>query len=521
MASRKTKFIPVKASLADMAGAAYVEAVAAGRSELTGESRRKLATDAKRKVDFFPAALHRRLVSMLPKVGRKFSKPLKKSSGGAGTAAFNAASKAAPAPLSALGYYRLGETGRLHLITKSEHYHTPLGHSFPGYNLIDTARRLGIPNATHNNTRGNITRRAEEDIVRVAAGLGRSDRRGLSKLIASKSSTALNRVLNLETGSLAVEAAVKMMLARFWRESESSPRPKYAGRVPVFIVIGDEDGALAGNYHGTTVITQMMRGMWPGMLSALEKQGVMKVRTVKPNDKGGLEAAFRKWDRGRHKIAGMLHEIIMMNYGAKVLTKSFIRRAHALCAKNDVPTLVDEIQSCVWSPELYTFREYGLKPTFVSLGKGFPGGEFAASRILFNGRIDTLSQFGALVTNGQEELASLAYLVTIKWAEANARVTRAVGDYLEERLGDLASEFPERIVAVEGSRHLAGLHFCDLDSARDFTGRLVEAGLDISVQTYKASCPPAALVKLPLIMGYEGVDCVIAKMRAALEDMDR
>jgi prolyl-tRNA synthetase len=44
-----------------------------------------------------------------------------------------------------------------------------------------------------------------------------------------------------------------------------------------------------------------------------------------------------------------------------------------------------------------------------------------------------------------------------------------------------------------------------------------EAGLDISLQTYKTSVPPCALTKLPITVGYEAVDVVIAKMRAALK----
>ena len=35
---------------------------------------------------------------------------------------------------------------------------------------------------------------------------------------------------------------------------------------------------------------------------------------------------------------------------------------------------------------------------------------YPASKILTSAAFDSLSQFGALVTNGQEELASLAYL---------------------------------------------------------------------------------------------------------------
>ena len=72
-------------------------------------------------------------------------------------------------------------------------------------------------------------------------------------------------------------------------------------------------------------------------------------------------------------------------------------------------------------------------PDFVSVGKGFPGGEYPASRqILSTARMDTLDQFGALVTNGQEELASLAYLVTMEFVRANGAYIAALGRLLRE-----------------------------------------------------------------------------------------
>jgi len=230
----------------------------------------------------------------------------------------------------------------------------------------------------------------------------------------------------------------------------------------------------------------------------------------------GLEAAFHAYEQPPFKIAGLFLELIMMNYGGKRLTDAFVQRAAALCDEHDVPAVVDEIQTCIWSPEIFMFREYGIKPAIVVLGKGFPGGEYAASRVLFNAAMDTLPQFGALVTNGQEELAALAYLITLRWATANAEVIQAVGDYYENRLRTLSQKYPDLITKIEGKRHLAGVYFKNLDTAKSFVSRLQAAGLDISVQAYKEGCPPSALTKLPLIVGVEAIDCVIAKMEEAL-----
>ncbi len=518
-----TEFVPVALSLADICGEDYLDAVCEARAFLSGEEPAALQALAREPVDFFPQTFQERLLTLLPQVGNKVVDCASfASAGGATSTAFRSATRREMAPLSALGWYRCGEDGRLYLITKSEHYHASLGHRFPGYALLTRARQLGIPNATHNNTRGHITRLLEEELVCAANGIPASDRAGLRSLVDSKSPDVLNRVLNLETGSLAVEAALKMMLARFYRMGHGQKAPQYAGRIPVILVIGDHDGGLDANYHGTTTLTQIMRGMWPELRKAMEETGIFEVRAVRPNNMADLESAFLACDQGRHKIAGFLHEIVMMNYGGVLLSREFLQRSYALCHAHDVPTLVDEIQTCAWGPELFLFREYGLRPMFVTLGKGFPGGEYPASRILFNASMDNeMPQFGALVTNGQEEIASLAYLITMRWARVNADVTGNVGEAYAARLRELAGQFSSVIARVEGWRHMSTLFLHDLDTARSLITHLTGMGIDISAQTYKPDAPPALLTKLPLIASYEVVDFVVQNLEGVLREMER
>jgi len=519
--SRCTKFRQVKHSLKSLLGCRYSEAVAEAQAKLTGRRFASIMRIAEKDVDFFPQAAQRRLVKMLGRVGKSFSSELKRTREGASTKAFAVATKRSLAPLAGWGYYRVGEDGRLNLMAKSEHYHAPLGHGFGGYRLIEHARSMGIPNATHNNTRGYIVRMVEQELVRTANGIAAGDAAGLSRVLKSRSASALNRVVNLQTGSLAAETAIKIMLGRFYKIGPDVPEPKYHGRRPVIIVIGDDDAEVTGNYHGTTIFTQMLRGMWPGVCSALDGAGAIKVVAVRPNKIDDVRRLFARYEKGKWKIAGFCHELVMMNYGARMLEKSYIRSCHRLCRDHDVPTFVDEIQSCLWSDELYMFREYGLSPSLVAIGKGFSGGEYAASRILLNGRLDLLPQFGSLVTNGQEELSALAYLVTMAWARRNRTVTRSVGEYYQSRLEDLVRAHRGVLETAEGCRHLSGLRFQDLSVAKRFVKLLVERGIDISVQTYKTGCSPTALTKLPLVAGYEVVDFVIAGMSDALDHMSR
>lgn len=519
MKSKTTRFVPVRLSLADLAGKDYIEAVLGACLALDKATGKALRARANQRHDFFPPPFQDQLLDHLQSVGSRIAKPLKRSAAGAGTASFAGPTKVQQAPLSGLGYFRVGENGRLYFTAKSEHYHAPLGHRFPGYALIDLARSLGVPNATHNNTRGHLTRTLEEALVKAAAGLAPTDRARFRRLIDADKPASPNRVLNLETGSLAAEAALKMVLARFYRPQPDSPRPKYEGRVPVIVVIGDYEGGERANYHGTTILTQLMRGMWTALREGMEASDLYVVRGVRPEHMVELQWVFDTFDRGKYKIAAVFHEFVLMNYGGKRLSEEFVQQLYALARGAHAPVVADEIQSGVWSPKLFMFREYGVMPSFIAIGKGFPGGEYPASRILFSSEYDTLPQFGALVTNGQEELASLAYLITMRWAEANADVTASVGEYYEARLRELATRHPGLIASIEGRRHLAGIYFHDLAPAAAFAQSCNKAGLDISVQMYKAGCPPSALTKLPLIVGYEAVDVLLSIMERALAGM--
>ncbi len=510
------KIASPRLSLIDLLGEAYIDAVCAARAFVEGVDRGALRRVAEEKVDFYPAAFERRVDELLPMVGKRVCDGLTASAGGAGSRAFRAASRTAAAPLTGLGFLRVGEDGRLYLASKAEHYHLSVGHAFPGYRLLENARKVGITNTTHNNTRGHVTRLAERELVAAANGLTRDDAAALDRIIAASDPRTLNRVINLETGSLVVEASLKMVLARFHRSEATSTEPPYAGRLPVLLVMGDHEGGIGANYHGTTMLTQVMRGLWPGLAAELESSGAMLVRPVRINDIADFERVLRQWDAPPHKVAAFFHEIILMNYGAVRLEEAYLRRAYVLCREHDVPVVVDEIQSCAWSPELLMFREYGLAPDLVSVGKGFPGGEYPASRVIGCPGVDSLGLFGALVTNGQEEIASLAYLVTAAFVRANAGWVRDVGRLYEEALDGLADRHPNLVARREGLRHLSSLFFHDAAKATAFAAALNAEGIDISVQSYKADCPPSCLTKLPITVTPRVVEFLAERMDAAL-----
>ncbi len=513
------KFNSPKKSLSDLLGRDYIESVVSGVEAFGLMSREEALKIANEKVDFYPEEAQKKNEEFAKRAGEQLIPTFKNDNDGAATNSFKKAFHKDSAPVTGFGCVRLGEDGRLYLIGKSEHYHVPFGHRFGGYKLLENAHKLGILNPTHNNTRGYVTRLLEREMVRTANGLSRDDKEGLEKVLASTEPKVLNRVINLETGSVACEAGFKMMLARFYRLDKSFQEAKYEGKIPVFLVNGDIDGGIEANYHGTSILAQTFRNLWPGYYEKAEKAGLYKIVPVMLNDIDDFRAKIEKYNTGDYKTAGYIHEIVLMNYGGIRLTREYLQEAYKLCAEYDTPTMDDEIQSCMWYPGMYLYHLYDIKPDFVIVGKGFPGGEYPASKILTTAEMDILNQFGALVTNGQEELASLSYLITMEFSQANSENIAEIGDYFESSLRKLGEKYSDVVSKVEGEGLLASIHFHDVDTAARCAKLVNGKYIDTSAQLYKVNCPPAILLKPPVTSTKVILDVIINALSEALEQL--
>jgi hypothetical protein len=163
-------FATQKLSLADLLGDDYIRAVLQAAAFYGITAKNKAERLAYEKIDLYPKKHQEMNDKLLQYIKNAVITPFENSNEGAPTAAFAKAFHRGASPLAGFGCTRVGEDGSLYLIGKSEHYHASLGHMFNGYRLIDNARRLGIPNATHNNTRGYITRLCEVELIKAANG---------------------------------------------------------------------------------------------------------------------------------------------------------------------------------------------------------------------------------------------------------------------------------------------------------------------------------------------------------------
>ncbi|NLW51667.1 MAG: aminotransferase class III-fold pyridoxal phosphate-dependent enzyme [Candidatus Brocadiaceae bacterium] len=389
------------------------------------------------------------------------------SYGGGGTCAHDL--------LAGLGMFYVSESGEVVLDCTSGHYQMTWGYNHPALtSALDAATELGIVWDNHSN----IPSIPVRHLADALAALGREA--GLDRVL-----------LGVCTGSVACAAALKVMLARYRADHARS-----ALGPPVFI-------ALTGNYHGTDILAQTLRGMWPGLVSGAETV------QLEPNDEEQLREAFRRFGR---RVAGFWAEPIMMNREAIGVRPDYLRLARALCDECGALMALDEIQTGFWYPEVLYFRRADVAPDMVIVGKGMTAGFHPLSAMLFRHELDVLEQYDAISTNGNASLAALLALCNLRMIADDAPRIGRLARRHHECLCALAADFPELIEGVNGDGFLTGMRFRARDDALGFHKAALARGLWLRAHAYHPG-HRTVLMKYPLVIEDAVIDFVLAQLR--------
>jgi acetylornithine/succinyldiaminopimelate/putrescine aminotransferase len=375
------------------------------------------------------------------------------------------------------GLFYLTEQGRLFLDCTSGHYQMLWGYNHPELcEAVENASRAGVVWDNHSNIPQAPLKRLAHRLVEVGNAPGEKD--------------PLDTVLlGVCTGSVACAAALKIQLKVFERAHGKEAAP---------VIV-----ALDGNYHGTDMAAQFMRGMWPGMLPRFE------VALLEPNDAEALVKAFREHGS---RIAGFWAEPVMMNREAVALEPDYLRLAQRLCRESGALICIDEIQTGFWLPELFEYRRLGLQPDLVVLGKGMTAGYHPLSGVLLRQRHDLLEQYDAISTNGSAAMPAFVALCSLELIGEQAARIREAGQRIQEGFQALAAEFPGPLLSAHGRGHLTGLKFRHVAEAKEFHRRLLEAGLWTRVHAYHEG-HSTILTKLGLLADDTVVDFVLDSFR--------
>lgn len=392
--------------------------------------------------------------------------------------------------LTGKGVFYITEGKRLFLDTTAGHYQMTWGyhHPFLMENLQE-ALKLGIEWDCHSNIPGFFVKKLSEKLVEICNG-------GDFKK-SQKNPEALNTVLlGIATGSVACSTAMKLALNYF---KKNKP---YAKNI-VFV-------SLNGNYHGTDILMQRLRGMWNWVFS-----DNLIFETVEPNDIEGLRNIFKKHGKN---ISAFFFEPVMMNREAILLRKDFIQEARVLTDSVDALTIVDEIQTCCWYPEIFMYKQFEITPDILILGKGLTAGFHPLSAIVYKKKLDSLKQYDAISTNGNAPLPAYMALCCLELIEKNLKKIKELSEYYEESLRKLPKEFPNTVVSYQGKGFLSGLKLKNQDAALQFHKKCFERGIWLRVHAYYEG-HSTALTKFALCVSKDAIDFTVDCFRKILKKL--
>ena len=165
--------------------------------------------------------------------------------------------------------------------------------------------------------------------------------------------TGMKKVFFSNSGAEANECAIKA--ARKYASDKYGPQRH--------IIV-----TLKNSFHGRTLTTlsatgqehyhELFQPLTPGFVSV---------------EAGDLKTLQYMATQG--KVAGILIECIQGEGGVLPVNPSFIQGLAALCSREDIVLMVDEVQTGNGrTGQLYAYMHYGLKPDVVSTAKGLAGG---------------------------------------------------------------------------------------------------------------------------------------------------
>ncbi|MCM8789088.1 MAG: aminotransferase class III-fold pyridoxal phosphate-dependent enzyme [Candidatus Omnitrophica bacterium] len=387
------------------------------------------------------------------------------------------------------GVFYITEGRKLFLDATAGHYQMTWGYDHPVLmKSLEQALKAGVAWDCHSNIPGFFVKRLSEKLVEIC-----NPEKNFKSI--QNNDESLNTVLlGIATGSVACSTSMKIAINYFLK---NKPEAKKI----VFV-------SLNGNYHGTDFLMQRLRGMWDFVFSEN-----LIFEMVEPNDINGLRNVFKKH---KENVAAFFFEPVMMNREAILLNKDFIQEARNLTESVDALMIVDEIQTCCWYPEIFMYKQFGITPDILILGKGLTAGFHPLSAIVYKRKLDSLKQYDAISTNGNAPLPAFMALRCLDLVENNLQKVAKLSAYYEESLNQLAKEFSDVVVSTQGKGLLSGIKFTSQQIALQFHKKCLEKGIWLRVHAYYEG-HSTALTKFALCVTKDVIDFTIDRFKEIIK----
>lgn len=249
---------------------------------------------------------------------------------------------------------------------------------------------------------------------------------------------------------------------------------------------------LVNSFHGRTIATLSATGQdnfhnyfFPFL------EGFVNVEANNIDD---LKA---KLDENSGKVCAVMFEFVQGEGGVCPLTQEFVDAIFELCAKDDILTIADEVQTGVGrTGQILTSRIFGVKPDVTTLAKGLAGGIPVGACLANEKCCDVLTKSTHGSTFGGNPLACAGGNVVLDRVtdpEFIAEINRK-SEYFREKLAQISE-----IDGVDGLGLMIGVRL-KTKKAADILTECANNGLLILTAKEKLRFLP------PLNITYENID---------------
>ena len=285
-------------------------------------------------------------------------------------------------PFSANKHFK--SNPRLLSRAKGMYYFTPSGEK-----ILDGVAGLWCCNAGHN--RDEIVKaikdQAEEMDFAPAFNMGHPKSFQLSSKISQISPEGINHVFFGNSGSEAVESALKIALA-YWREK---------GKEEKKIIIGRNRGYHGTNFGGVSVggiekNRSQFNKFLPDIYHLPDTHNINKNAFSKGQPEHGQDLALKLNDfineHGAEKIAAVIVEPVAGSTGVLIPPKGYLEKLKEICNQNDILLIFDEVITGFGRMgKAFASQFFNVIPDLICVAKGINSGTVPMGAVLVKDEI--------------------------------------------------------------------------------------------------------------------------------------
>ncbi|MGE8687890.1 MAG: adenosylmethionine--8-amino-7-oxononanoate transaminase [Achromobacter sp.] len=196
----------------------------------------------------------------------------------------------------------------------------------------------------------------------------------LARRLAGLLGPGLERVFYTDSGSVAVEVAMKMAL-QFWLNRGERGRDRFL--------------AFRGGYHGDTFGTMAVCDPEEGMHSLFRGMLAQHDIVDLPRGEAELAALEAHLDKHGERLAGILVEPLVQGAGGMLLhDPEVLRRLRRLADQHGLLLIFDEIFTGFGrTGAMFAFEQAGIRPDILTLSKALTGGTLPLAATVASGRV--------------------------------------------------------------------------------------------------------------------------------------